>query len=224
MSMKQQKHTAVYFGTFNPVHFGHLRIAQAVVENELAHQVAFVPTGTPPHRMDDPSLIAGRHRYALLQRATSNHPRFTVWPDEALSTAQLRNEGQPQYTIDTLRNRFPEVFCDTSASQRIPFILGEDNFLSLGTWKDFKTLIQACHFLLARRQQNDGSPLATLIIPENLQSAALQVTELPLPLLPYSATELRQLAAQGKSLRYQTPDAVSEYIHWNQLYTPTSCK
>jgi nicotinate-nucleotide adenylyltransferase len=208
---------AVYFGTFNPVHFGHLQIAQAVIHQGYAQQVAFVPTGNPPNRISDPSLVAGHHRFEMLKRATSPYETFTVWPDEVDFPIQSEGEhAHPihykiHYTYDTLEKRFR--LSQQTQPLNLPFILGEDSFNTLKHWKNIEQLLVHCHFLLIRRGIQEGEPNKTL---QTLPSC--RYTLLNLPLLPHSATEIRQQFASGKVPYFLTPDAVIEYSQWNHLY------
>jgi nicotinate-nucleotide adenylyltransferase len=206
----------VYFGTFNPVHYGHLQIAQGVLNQGLAKQVAFVPTGNPPNRAEDPSLVAGHHRFEMLRRVTAQHPHFTVWPDEIdfpnpNGPGSTKDEPRKiHYTSDTLESRFQLSSRPTPLN--IPFILGEDSFNTLSSWKNIDCLIFHCHFLLIRRH----GPGSGASISEPLPGC--RYTVLDLPLLPYSATDIRQRFSKGTAPHFLTPQAVIEYAEWNQLY------
>jgi nicotinate-nucleotide adenylyltransferase len=202
---------AVYFGTFNPVHYGHLQIAQAVLHQGYAQQVAFVPTGNPPNRIDDPSLLDGHHRFEMLKRATAQYSHFTVWPDEIDFPNQSQDHSKTvHYTCDTLEKRFH--LSKREDSLQLPFILGEDTFNTLSRWKNIDLLCFHCHFLVIRRHsQGPSSPLSHPL-------SECRYTLLNLPFLPYSATEIRQIFSAGQSPLFLTPDVVIEYSQWNQLY------
>lgn len=208
-------------GTFDPVHHGHLRIAQEALEQCDLAQVRFVPCGTPPHR-PAPKAEA-KSRWEMVRLALNGHPDFQVDVHELFRT-------DPCYTVDTLTALRVEI----GAQQPLCLILGGDAFLQLHTWHEWKRLFELAHIVVLQRA--GGPPLGNAM---NEADAALQAEyrarlapgaralhEAPngaifvadMPALEISSTDIRRRCAEGKSIRYLVPDAVANYINIHQLY------
>ncbi len=208
-------------GTFDPVHHGHLRIAQEALEQCDLAQVRFVPCGTPPHR-PAPKAEA-KSRWEMVRLALNGHPDFQVDVHELFRT-------DPCYTVDTLTALRVEI----GTQQPLCLILGGDAFLQLHTWHEWKRLFELAHIVVLQRA--GGPPLGNAM---NEADAALQAEyrarlapgasalhEAPngaifvadMPALEISSTDIRRRCAEGKSIRYLVPDAVANYINIHQLY------
>lgn len=208
-------------GTFDPVHHGHLRIAQEALEQCDLAQVRFVPCGTPPHR-PAPKAEA-KSRWEMVRLALNGHPDFQVDVHELFRT-------DPCYTVDTLTALRVEI----GAQQPLCLILGGDAFLQLHTWHEWKRLFELAHIVVLQRA--GGPPLGNAM---NEADATLQAEyrarlapgaralhEAPngaifvadMPALEISSTDIRRRCAEGKSIRYLVPDAVANYINIHQLY------
>jgi nicotinate-nucleotide adenylyltransferase len=208
-------------GTFDPIHNGHLRIAQEALEQCGLDQVRFVPCGTPPHR-GAPQATA-KSRWEMVRLALNGHADFLVEVHEVFRT-------DPCYTVDTLTALRAEL----GAQQPLCLILGGDAFLQLHTWYEWKRLFELAHIVVLQRA--GGLPLGNAM---NNADAALQAKyrarlapgasalhEAPngtifvadMPALEISSTDIRHRCADGRSVRYLVPDAVVNYINTNSLY------
>jgi nicotinate-nucleotide adenylyltransferase len=193
-------------GTFDPIHHGHLAIAEAAREGLGLERVLLVPARTPPHRPDRP--IAGAHdRAAMVALAIAANPAFD------LSRIELDREG-PSFVVDTLRALSAEA-----APGRPPdlwFILSAEAFAGFLDWHDPAGILELCRLAVLPR---DGHPPANLgAIVSALPQQAGRVRLLDGPRLRLAATEVRSRAARGLSVRYLVPDAVAAYIGDHRLY------
>ncbi|HEY9034342.1 MAG TPA: nicotinate-nucleotide adenylyltransferase [Pseudomonadales bacterium] len=210
----------IFGGTFDPVHFGHLRLAQEALEQCRLREVRFIPSGTPPHRT--PPQASAEQRLHMVQLAIQGQPGFVLDSREAHRTDKC-------FTVDTLAALRAEL----GAMQPLCLLLGSDAFLQLHTWHEWRQLFELAHIAVMQRP---GRPLGNAILQadEELQqqyrnrlapstgllheSASGQIAVLDMPLLDISATDIRKRAAQHKNLRYLLPDAVVQYINMNHLY------
>jgi len=207
-------------GTFDPIHHGHLRLAQEALEQCRLSEVRFLPSGTPPHRA--PPLSSSIQRLQMVQLAVQAQPGFTVDDREI-------NRTNKCYSVDT----FSELRAELGAQQPLCLILGSDAFLKLHTWHQWQQLFELTHIVVMQRP---GRPIGNAMAqaesslnkqyqsrlaptPQLLhESASGHVVVLDMPQLDISATDIRRRAAQNKNLRYLLPDAVAHYIITNQLY------
>ncbi|MDO8532956.1 MAG: nicotinate-nucleotide adenylyltransferase [Dehalococcoidia bacterium] len=192
-------------GTFDPVHIGHLIIAEeARVRLGLA-RVLFVPAGRPwlkPARR----VSAARHRLAMVRLAIASNPFFE------LSTVDVDRPG-PSYTVDTLA----DLRIQAGPRGTLYFIMGYDALLDLPRWHDPARLVRMCRLVVVRRPEYGDHDLAFLDR-EVAPGASRRVTLLDRPLVGVSASELRRRVARGQSIRYWAPDGVEEYIREHGLY------
>lgn len=208
-------------GTFDPIHYGHLRIAQEALEQCELAQVRFVPCGTPPHR-PTPKADA-KQRWEMVRLALNGHPDFLVDVREVFRT-------DPCYTVDTLTALRAEL----GVQQPLCLILGGDAFLQLHTWHQWKQLFGLAHIVVLQRAgcqplgnamtKTDGDLQAEYrarLAPgvralHEAPAGAIFVADMPA--LEISSTDLRRRCAEGKSARFLTADAVADYIITNKLY------
>ena len=208
-------------GTFDPIHNGHLRIAQEALEQCDLAQVRFIPCGTPPHR-PTPTASA-KSRWEMVRLALNGHSDFLVDVREVFRT-------DPCYTVDTLTGLRAEL----GPQQPLCLILGGDAFLQLHTWHEWKRLFDLAHIVVLQRA--GGLPLgnAMLKADTNLQAeytarlapgaGALHETAsgvifvADMPALEISSTDIRRRCADGKSVRYLMPEVVVNYINTNSMY------
>jgi nicotinate-nucleotide adenylyltransferase len=205
-------------GTFDPIHSGHLRLAEeALTALDLAG-VLWIPSGQPPHR-DAPHAPA-THRLTMVHLAVAGHPGFAVDDSEALADA-------PSYSVPTLQRLRKNQPPDRS----LVLLLGVDAFLGLTTWHRWPELFDLAHIAVATRP---GHVLVTDLMPQALarefaarrcnDPAALAASPgghiLPFSItaLDISATNIRAQLAAGQSPRYLLPEAVLDYIAENELY------
>lgn len=206
-------------GTFDPIHFAHLRLAEELADVLALTQVRFIPAAVPPHR-GTPSASA-KHRRAMVELAISGNSRFV------LDNRELEREGR-SYTYDTL------IAIREEAGERpLCLLMGADAFVALTTWHRWEELFELAHVVVAnrpgyrldqlaaalpgplkaqylRRHSSDGRRLA-------LAPAGHIVTH-ELTAMDVSATALRENIRRGHSLRYLLPDDVIAYIRQHHLY------
>ncbi|MGE5550239.1 MAG: nicotinate-nucleotide adenylyltransferase [Bacteroidota bacterium] len=186
-------------GTFDPIHTGHLCLAESAREVFQLERVIFVPAGNPPHK---PGLVAAaaQDRFRMVEIATADNPNFLASPVE------LERLG-PSYTIDTvnsLRTAYPGLeWC---------LIMGSDTLAEIQTWRDYRSLLPLVTILAAVR------PGVPLVLPPELQPWAERVKTFSSPALDISATMIRQRLGQGLSVRYLIPAGVASYIEERGLY------
>ena len=192
-------------GTFDPIHYGHLRAAEEVRQGFGLERVIFVPSGKPPHKPNE-HVTSAEHRYLMTQLATLDHPHFEV------SRLEIDREG-PSYTLDTLRALRNQV-----AEKDLYFITGLDAVLETPTWKSYTELFKLADFIAVTRPGYDLSALAGL--KETLGEALFQrIHPFPVTLLAISSSDIRRKMREGKSVRYLVPDAVAKYALKERLYT-----
>ena len=208
-------------GTFDPIHFGHLRLAQELAHTLKLTKVRFVPSGTPPHRAAPGSGIA--HRVAMTRLAVATNPLFDV--DER----ETRRSG-PAYTFDTLT----ELRAELGATSSLVLLLGADAFLEFATWHRWHELFGLTHVAVAHRpgfpverwRDSMPQPLAREYAARLMQqplavhlAPAGGIVVMPITALDISATAIRELMRTGGSPRYLLPDPVLDYIQAQNLYT-----
>lgn len=207
----------VFGGTFDPIHIGHLRLAEEMAEAIGLAQVRFIPAGRPPHR--GALRTDACHRLEMTRRAVAGNPCFRVDDREIQRDA-------PSYTVDTLT----ALRCELGDDRPLWLLLGADAFLGLPGWHDWQRLFALAHIAVAERP---GAPvLQSDALPEALRAevSARRVADGAaagpagsvllrcMTPLAISATAIREALAQGRSARYLLPDSVLDYIGENQLY------
>jgi nicotinate-nucleotide adenylyltransferase len=207
-------------GTFNPIHFGHLRMAQELADILDFSEVRFIPAANPPHR-PAPSVSA-EHRAAMVRLAIANNALFNF------DDRELHRTGA-SYTIDTLDSLRDELGDEVS----LVLLMGSDAFTKFNTWHRWEEIIQRCHITLVQR------PLSTSIatkenLPKVLETflhnhytengddlhstAAGFVIMQHITALDISATAIRHTLEQKNSARYLMPESVIDYIQQHNLY------
>ncbi|MGD9014828.1 MAG: nicotinate-nucleotide adenylyltransferase [Candidatus Omnitrophota bacterium] len=180
-------------GTFNPIHMGHLIMAEEVLQKIGLAKVIFVPTNRPPHK-DDGEIIPAAFRLKMLKLAISGNPHFSV------SDIEIRR-GNLSYTIDTIKE-LNKIY----QGNELNFIIGSDLFKYLNEWKDLKEIITLVKFIVATRP---GYPLENL--PDYMTTITIRAVDI-------SAFQIRQCIKQNRSFRYLVPEAVWHYILKKRLY------
>jgi nicotinate-nucleotide adenylyltransferase len=201
-------------GTFDPVHIGHLRGALEVAESLGLDEVRLLPNARPPHR--DTPQVAAADRLAMVEGAVRGMRLLQV------DARELQRDA-PSYTIDTLESMRAELAVD----DQLLLLLGWDAFCGLPSWHRWEELLEHCHILVLQRPDADHEPpdalrnlLAARAVsdPQALKGASGQITFVWQTPLAVSATQIRQLLASGKSVRFLVPDAVLAYIEAHGLY------
>ncbi|HEF4761079.1 TPA: nicotinate-nucleotide adenylyltransferase [Pseudomonas putida] len=201
-------------GTFDPVHVGHLRGALEVAESLALDELRLVPSARPPHR--DTPQVSAKDRLAMVRCAVAGVAPLVV-------DARELQRDKPSYTIDTLELMRAEL----AAQDQVFLLLGWDAFCGLPTWHRWEELLQHCHILVLQRPDADSEPpdaLRNLLAarsvsdPLALKGPSGQIAFVWQTPLAVSATQIRQLLASGKSVRFLVPDAVLAYIDAHGLY------
>lgn len=196
----------LFGGSFNPVHMGHLVVAQDAVEAFDLDRVVFVPCGHPPHKPSG-ELAAGEHRAAMIEAAIEGDPRF------ALSRCELERPGVT-YTIDTVR-----AMRAARPDDSLHFLIGADTLTELHSWREIGTLLGLCEFLTLVRPGFDPARIdpASFGLPDpwpaRLLGRIARVHEVGI-----SSSDIRMRLAEGLGIRYLVPDCVERYISEHHLY------
>lgn len=191
-------------GTFDPIHIGHLIIAEEARLRLALDKVLFIPTGQPYLRASQPAA-SGHHRLAMVRLAIQDNPTFEA------SSVELERSG-PTYTVDTLR----ELRKQRGPEAQFFLIIGQDSLHELRRWRNPEELAAMCTLVIAPRP--GVAPMPEDTARAAVPGATARVEVLTSPLVGISGTELRRRAAAGASLRYWAPSAVEEYIRANRLY------
>lgn len=195
-------------GTFDPIHMGHLLLAEEGREILALDKVLFVPAGQPWLKAGQP-LTAAVHRLRMVELATADNPHFEVlrW--------EVERPG-PSYTGDTLERLRSESGADVD----LHFILGLDALADFPLWKDPERILQLANLAIVPRPGYRESDWDSIVagIKSRYPGYADRITMLALESVAISATELRRRVAVGQSIRYRTPAAVGEYIEEHGLY------
>lgn len=217
-----KRRIAIYGGSFDPFHLGHLVPVVRAQETFQFESVYFVPAGSPPHKNAAP-LTPVTHRLAMVAMATLPYDNFFTSDDEVFAP-------QPTYSVETVR-RFRERFPDTT----FYFILGSDSFSQIESWEKWEELVDSAHLVVLHRAHMWGEELEQRV-PERLRSRLKLVEpfeevpdpgELTIYLLnhepfPISGTSIRNRQSRGLPIRELVPHEVHSYIEKYGLYSPTS--
>ncbi|KES17427.1 nicotinate-nucleotide adenylyltransferase [Gilliamella apicola] len=216
--------TALFGGTFDPIHYGHLRPALALAKEIGLSSISLLPNRIPPHKPQPGTTT--EQRLAMLKLAIADYPFFTI------DTRELQPQliDQPSFTIDTLKAWREQ----NGAQSALAFIMGQDSLLSLPTWKEWQKLVDYCHLLICKRP---GYAQPTFEI--NLQTWINQHQTKDIqalhhspngyiyfantPLEAISATEIRQNIDDPQSCKKLLPAKVWQYIHEYGLYNSKKC-
>jgi len=206
----------IYGGTFDPIHYGHLRPALDVYQALPFSEIRFVPCGQPPHR--DTPLTDAAHRLAMLRMALASQPTFKV------DDRELHRKG-PSYMVDTLTELRAEC-----GEQALSLIIGFDAFLGLESWHQWQAIPELAHIVVTHRpgwqQSNiEARPaLQQLVERRQMQGELLSrqpaggLVFVPVTQLAISSTQIRELIGAGKDPHYLLPDNVYELIKQEKLY------
>ena len=210
---------ALFGGTFDPVHAGHIAVAQAAQRRFHLDAIHFIPSSHPPHKPQR-ELTQFAHRYAMVALACGGHPGFIP----SLAEAPLSGAPHVFYTIETVRK-----FRREHPDAHLYFIVGADQFLEIPTWKNYDTLLDLCDFIIASRPGFRLDALRLVIPPEKLGRAAAQSPQkivlrkstvylLTTVASHVSSTEVRVRRERGQSIHGLVPARVEEYILGQALY------
>jgi len=210
----------IFGGTFDPIHFGHLRTAFELLHALRLAEVRLVPAGNPPHR--GVPLCDARHRLDMVRAAVADQPGLVV------DDREVRREG-PSYTVLTLRELREEA-----PGRPICLLLGMDAFLGLPQWHEWRSVFDLAHVVVAHRPgwtAPDAGTLGELIaargtlrVEDLHESVAGRIHVRPVTQLEISSTDLRDLIVAGQDPRYLLPDAVRALIRDTGCYHPRATR
>lgn len=196
-------------GTFDPIHFGHLMIAEQARDQLGLDRLIFMPAAIPPHKRNA-NISDGQTRMHMLKLAGCNSGPFET------SDLELRRPGV-SFTVDTLRH-----FRTTESEADLYLIVGRDNLVDLPNWREPGTIADLTTIAYADRVEaattRRDEPVKTM--PEGL--AAFRVVRIDVPLIEISGRDIRRRVREGRSIRYFVPAEVEKFIHERRLYFPTT--
>jgi len=198
------KKTGILGGTFDPVHSGHILLAEEVAARLGLEEVIFIPAGHPWFK-EDGVITPAEHRLAMLRLAVAGHPLFSI------STMELTRPG-PTYTVDTMA----ELRRRRGAGEELYFILGWDNLRELPRWHDPEKLISLCKLAVVPRVGSNAPDPAAL--EKSLKGIKKRVVMLEGPHIDVSASQIRRRVAAGLSTEGLVPTPVARYIEAHGLY------
>ncbi|HNT67534.1 MAG TPA: nicotinate-nucleotide adenylyltransferase [Syntrophorhabdaceae bacterium] len=205
----------IFGGTFDPVHIGHLRVAEEIREAFSLERIVFVPVFVPPHKRN--CRITGADDRLHMLKAGTRGNRF-------FRTSEIEiQRGGISYTLDTLKvfeKRFGEVY----------FLIGIDAFSDIHTWHAYRELFSHAHFIVMTRPAHTQPPLFD-VLPDDVRGEVKALDEATLEhasgrriylheitQLDISSTKIKKLLKSGRSVRYLVPGSVERYIHQRRLY------
>lgn len=191
-------------GTFDPIHFGHLLAAEEARVALRLDRVLFAPAGDPPHKQGHP-ILPVLHRLAMVHLAIADNPAFAV------TRVDVDRPG-PHYTLDMVRLLRNEW--GTSAEETF-FIMGADSLANLSTWHQPARLIELCRLTVVTRP---GYRPDLAKLEEVLPGLSRRVDWVEMPVLGISSSDLQRRVHEGRSIRYQVPAAVAQYVAEHRLY------
>ncbi len=203
------KRIGILGGTFNPIHMGHLIIAEEACQHHHLSKVLFIPTYIPPHKYVN-DLAEAHHRYQMIKAAVNRKNKFEV------SDLEIMREGK-SYTIDTVQ----EILDHYGKDSEVFLIMGADSLNELELWKNIKRLSQLCHFVIVNRpgfKAEVSSRLVEIIGNDNI----LDMERLRIEIDPVgiSSTEIRKRMKDGIEIQGLVPERVEAYIKEHGLYSP----
>lgn len=192
----------VFGGTFDPIHMGHLIVAEDARAALELDEVLFIPAGQPWFKSFK-QITDAHHRLAMVRLAVKDNPQFTV------SDIEIRRKG-PSYTVDTLA----ELRC-MRADAEFTVILGIDALREIDRWHQPRRVFELASVIGMARP---GTSLDLSVLNAAIPGASSRMRLVDSTLIDISGTDIRQRAAAGRSIRYRVPAAVERYIHENGLY------
>ncbi|HEV2305935.1 MAG TPA: nicotinate-nucleotide adenylyltransferase [Candidatus Acidoferrales bacterium] len=211
---------AIFGGTFDPIHFGHVIVAEAAARRFHLSEIHFVPSSHPPHKNAE-QLAPFWHRYAMVALACAAKPRFIPSLAEAPRDS---TDWRVFYSVDTIAR-----FRHQHPHNQIYFMIGADSFLEIAAWRQAQRLLDSCDFIIANRpgvrvEALRGAIPAEMLAPKpsrGQESIALRkstVHVLTTVASAISSTGIRRRCKRGMSIRRLVPPAVEDYIRKQALY------
>ncbi len=195
--------TGMMGGTFDPIHYGHLRLAEHIMEEFSLDEILFVPAGSPPHK-ENSDILPAKHRLAMTRLAIADNERFQLMDFEVLQKGY-------SYTADSLR------FLKEQGFSSLSLIMGADSVVQMKHWYKPERILSQARIVVAPRAEIDEDRLLAAVDElKKLYSADVVVSGGML--LPYASTNIRARVAQGESIRYLVPEPVRQYILQHGFY------
>jgi nicotinate-nucleotide adenylyltransferase len=208
MEDSKKKKIGIMGGTFNPIHHGHLVTAQEALDQFRLDEIIFIPTGDPPHKIED-LLADAEDRYLMTVIATSSNDSFFV------SRIEIDRKGK-SYTIDTVK-KLRKMYGKDS---ELFFVTGADAILEILTWKNTDEIVTLAKFIAATRPGYDLSKIkelrSTLFKSEEESNEGISIMEIPA--LAISSTNIRNRIKESRPINYLVPEGVNNYIIKHGLY------
>ena len=205
-----RKRIGIFGGTFNPIHMGHMIMAEKVCQQHHLSKILFMPAYIPPHKYVN-DLVEAHHRYQMIKAVISGKSKFEV------SDLEIKREGK-SYTIDTVQ----EILDHYGKDCEVFLIMGADSLNELELWKNIKRLSQLCHFVIVNRPgfKTEASTRLVEIIGSNniLDMERLRVEINPVGI---SSTDIRKRLNDGVQIKDLVPECVEGYIKEHSLYIPS---
>ncbi len=205
MNSERRQRVGIMGGTFDPIHIGHLILAECAYEQFELDTVLFLPSGNPPHKRDRRDGASDKERLDMVALAIQDNPHFV------LDSEEMQRSGFT-YTFETLRlmkERHPQT--------DYYFIIGADSLMSFDTWKNPEMISRNCILLAAVRDQMEADQMEQKMKELHRRFGA-RIRFLHSPNVDVSSTQLRDLYRKGQSVRYYIPDRVIDYIRENSVY------
>jgi nicotinate-nucleotide adenylyltransferase len=222
---ERERRVALFGGTFDPIHIGHLAVARAAERRFHLDEIQFIPTGHPPHKHRR-GMASYADRYAMVSIACADHPKFVP----SLAESGPDHSGRETfYSVDTVRHYKQKAH----GSAHFYFLLGADSFLGIPNWKDYETLLGLCDFIVASRPGFNVAALRLVIPPELFARRGAAHVPLDPRAIPLrrtvvyvldavsshvSATDVRHRLDRNHSIHGLVPPRVEEYINKKALY------
>jgi nicotinate-nucleotide adenylyltransferase len=194
----------IFGGTFDPVHYGHLLLAEQCREQCRLDEVRFIPAGVPPHKLAQ-TIASGTARAEMLELAVAGHEQFSVDRRELKKLAAC-------FTVETLAELHEE-----DPSCELFFLMGADSLRDFPTWREPARILELATLAVVNRGDEPALDLAPLQ-QQFGPGAADRVQIVTIPGIDLASTDIRRRVADGQSIRYMTPRAVECYIAANKLY------
>ncbi|MCB9938716.1 MAG: nicotinate-nucleotide adenylyltransferase [Planctomycetaceae bacterium] len=196
----------IFGGSFDPIHYGHLLLAETCREQCQLDRVLFVPAAVPPHKQSR-EMTSARARIEMVRLAIGGHEQL------ALTTMEI-DRGGVSYTVDTLA-----ALSEQHSGSSLFFLMGADSLKELPTWREPQRLCELAVPLVVRRAgspEPDFAAIRHLVTADRLDE--IREHQVEMPIIELSSTEIRQRVESGSSIRFRTPRAVEKFIETQGLY------
>jgi nicotinate-nucleotide adenylyltransferase len=204
-----KKRIGVFGGTYDPVHLGHLFVAEQCRERAQLDEIWFIPAARPPHK-DQEQVTSFADRVRLLEIACQNHPAFRIDTRE-------RDRPGPSYTVDTLKQLRGE-----HPDWEWFFVVGADGILDFPNWHQPQEILRLCTLCVVARPGYDVPDFALLARKLNISEAMIQKILIPTPQIDFASREIRARVTHAQSIRYMVEENVRLEIESRGLYQPKS--